>query len=366
MDKIRVGMIRCDVHASWYALLFAPANEKLLLSRWPQNHYYFYYRYNLKFGLLPGFELTKVWDKFPHHQGLTHAKSEPLGNAEIFAEVFMNRPTICETLEEVSDDVDLVFIANCMEDGRDHLELAAPGLKKGVPTFVDKPFAYTLADARAMIELAKAHDTAVMSASLLRMNPLAEQFKNRFAEIGPVGEGFVKGVGSSGLGATIHGLSLAQHVFGEGVEWVDAMGKIPLEIVRLHYPSPKLDTSESVGAMLAWNRGPSGRTERLSGVDVVVLSSFLLGPNCGYQAIAYSKSGSALSPWIDDYVFPLGGRVILDKCLEMVRTRKPPLPYKSLLELMEIVEAGRLSQKTGKPVSLNEVRESCSVPVLAQ
>ena len=54
-------------------------------------------------------------------------------------------------VEAVADAVDLVFIANESGDGRDHLKLATPGLEKGVPTFVDRPFARTVKDAKAMI-----------------------------------------------------------------------------------------------------------------------------------------------------------------------------------------------------------------------
>lgn len=271
INKIRVGMIRCDVHACWYGLLMASVDESILLKYFPQCHYYFYYRHNLKFEIVPGFELTKIWDGFHPHEGISRIEDEKMTNAEIFAKTFLSKPKICNTPEEVSDGVDLVFIADCMGQGEDHLALAAPGLRKGIPTFIDKPYTYNLADAQAMISLAKANNTPLMSASLLRLSPLTDQFRSRFAEIAPVGEGVVKGVGSSGLGAAIHGLSLAQHVFGGGVEWVDCMGRIPLEIVRLHYPS-----REGIFRQ---------------GVDVVIISSHLIGPHCGFQCVVYGGGG---------------------------------------------------------------------------
>ena len=338
MERIRVGMIRCDVHGAWYAPLLGPVDEAALLQHYPQCQYYFFYRHKQRFDAIPGFEITKVYDRWPIHTGVTPSESGDLSNAQILQKVLLGKPRICETLDELSDDVDLVFIADCQDDGSDHLELATPGLKKGAPTFVDKPFAYTLADARAMIELAQENGTAVMSSSLLRQNPMTEQFRNRFAEIGPVGEGFVKGVGNSQLGAIIHGLSLAQHVFGEGVEWVDCMGQMDQEIVRLHYR----DRDEGMP----------------KGVEVVVLSSHLTGPYCGYQCVAYGQTGSIISPWVNDYNFPLGGQVIVEKCKELVRTRQPQVPYESMLELIEIVEAARQAQRTGKRVYLEEVREA--------
>ena len=229
MDKIRIGMCHCDVHAAWYGLLFAPADEQACFECNPSCHYYYYYRHALKLDLLPGFELTKVWD-------------EDREKAEKLAKVFLNKPHVCGSLEEASDDVDLVFVADCSREGEYHLEYATPGLKKGVATFVDKPFAYTLADAREIVRLAEANNTPVMSSSLLRQNPYGEYFRNRFVEIGPVGEGFVKGYGLSGLGGTIHGLSLAQQIFGEGVEWVECTtGQMPVELVRTHYAPNRPD-----------------------------------------------------------------------------------------------------------------------------
>jgi len=63
------------------------------------------------------------------------------------------------------------------------LKLATHFLKKGIPTFVDKPFASTLRDARAMIQLAQKHDAPLFSSSILSVVPAADQFKSRINEI---------------------------------------------------------------------------------------------------------------------------------------------------------------------------------------
>ncbi len=331
-DVIKIGLIRCDVHAAWYAPLIQEVNEKTLLEYWPQCQYYHFYRNELKFPRVEGFKITKIWDHFPIHPGC-HPGTDKLSNAEMLSEVLVDKPAICETLEEVSDDVDLVFIACCQETGKDHLELATPGIKKGIPTFIDKPMAYNFSDVKDIICLAEKNNTPVMSLSLLRINPLIDQFKRRFDEIAPIGEAFVKSIGSSGLNASIHGLSLAQHLFGEGVESVDCMGKHDHEIVRLHYPYS------------------AGTTPH--GFDVLIFNGSVMGPNCGFQAIVYGdRSGPVTSPWINDYNFPLGGQVILEEIKEMVKTRQPQMPYSSLLELFKIVDAGRIARDTGKKILL--------------
>ena len=131
MALIRVGLIRCDTHGLWFGPLMAD-HDPLLFQRprlpvrggqysWMRGglHQFFYTNYHdvLKMTVpsVEGFEITRVWDE--HREA-----------AELAATVFLGKPQVCETFAEVSDDVDLVFVADCNDDGSDHLELATPGL----------------------------------------------------------------------------------------------------------------------------------------------------------------------------------------------------------------------------------------------
>ena len=58
--------------------------------------------------------------------------------------------TILDDPAELFGKVDAVLIESV--DGSVHLERAMPFLEKGMPTYVDKPFACSLADAKAMVE----------------------------------------------------------------------------------------------------------------------------------------------------------------------------------------------------------------------
>ncbi|MGQ9732132.1 MAG: Gfo/Idh/MocA family protein [Candidatus Zipacnadales bacterium] len=68
--------------------------------------------------------------------------------------------------EEMIGRVDAVCVES--QSGFVHLERVTPFLKAGIPCFVDKPFACTVEDARAMAELAKANGVALFSSSSLR------------------------------------------------------------------------------------------------------------------------------------------------------------------------------------------------------
>ena len=323
--KIRTAIIRCDLHAIYYANLIQEHDPCLLrepeLGRGGYFYFYTYYNQPKKIAIpgVSGFEVTKVWD-------------ENRQLAENMSRIYYGKPTVCDTLEEVSDDVDLVFIADCNGDGSDHLKLAAPGLKKNVPTFVDKPFAYEVKDARAIVRLAQEHGTPVMSLSILRAVPHATLFRNRFKEIGQPEFGIIKGGGNT-MAGHIHAISLAQHLFGAGVECVEAMGQTPLAYVHLDYGSKPDRPSAGVVLNCA-----SGGT-----------------PHCAMYASAYSKLGAVHSPGIGDFEFPYGVVEILKAIKKMVETGKPQTPYEEMVECIAIATAGRLSQKARRRAYLKDI-----------
>src|SRR5436190_24128533 len=73
---------------------------------------------------------------------------------------------VVDSPEGVAEQVDLVFIMSV--DGRVHREQFARTVKSGRPTFIDKPFAASIADAEQIFRLAREHNVAVMSCSSLR------------------------------------------------------------------------------------------------------------------------------------------------------------------------------------------------------
>ncbi len=324
-EKIRTGVIRCDLHAIYYANLIQEHDPYIL--REPEfgrgGYFYFYTYYNrtreIAIPGVSGFEVTKLWD-------------EDRKFTENMSKIYCGKPEICDTFEEVSDDVDLVFIADCNGDGSDHLKLAAPGLKKGIPTFVDKPFAYEVKDARAIVELAKEHDTPVMSLSILRAVPHAALFRSRFKEIGGPEFGIIKG-GGNAMAGHIHAISFAQHLFGAGVESVECMGETPLAYVHLDYG------------------GKPGRPK----AGVVLNCASGGTPHCAMYASAYSSQGAVHSPAIGDFEFPYGVVEILKMIRRMVRTREVQAPYEEMIECIAIATAARLAQEEKRRVYLEEV-----------
>jgi len=354
-QKIRVGIIRCDLHGIYYANVMQ-AHDPFVL-RDPKygmgSYYYFYSQYNdpermtlsssagtaagyvTPIPMVEGFEVTRVWDA-----------DRQL--AQNMTKIYNSRPAVCDTFEEVSDDVDLVLIANCSFEGDDHLELASPGIAKGVPTFLDKPFAFELSDARALVDLAQTHQVPIMSLSVMRELPQATLFRNRFVELNHPTFGTVK-VGAEPpdrdnlypsnpglylLAGLVHGISLAQHLFGAGVESVEAMGgdKMP-SILHLDYG------------------GKPGRPESGVVINAGVGPTF----HCSLYASAYSELGSIHTDHMSDYEFPWGFVKVVEMIKEMVQTQQPQAPYEEMIECIAIGAAARRSLTERRRVYLKEL-----------
>jgi len=358
--KIRLGMIRCDTHGYYFGIFMQKFDPLLLMKYNKIVHYYGTDWYDETRCILPkinDFEIVACYDYDPE-------------TAKRYSETFYGTPRVCKTLPEMAQYVDAVYVGDCDGGGGDHLKLARPFITRGIPTFVDKPFASNLKDAKTIVRLARKHRTPIFNSSILSQVPAADAFRSRLGEIlpeasnwtelsqaalglgCPVGKvtkvhGVVKGVGGAisqenlgrrdqlggiedRLAYIIHGISLAINIFGKGVEWVEAMGTLPLEYLHLHL---KKDWD-----VLILNPGVDVFPER-----------------CSFYVEAYSKMGAIHSGPIGDPHFLRGGYRILQKFRNMLRTGKPPTAYEDILEHIAVVDAGQIAQKTGKRVYLKDV-----------
>jgi len=346
---IRVGMLQMDTHSMFFGPLMQKHDPVLYRDPIPRGnykkrsgygwlgggmHYYLYSRdddptHFMRGGpylvnapepipLVPGFEIIKIWD-------------QDIEIAEVAARVFYGKPTVCANMEDVSDDVDVVMIGNCSSEGKNHRELATPGLRKGVPTFVDKPFSYHLEDAKAIVQLAIDNNTQVLSAAQHKFNPVYLNFRNRLPEVGGLQLGIVHGMNDQGkLAALIHPISIAQAIFGSGVNWIQVMNKPngDIDIIRLRYPE-HLDRPRD-GVMFSSSRGG-----RWGGIWV--------------SAMGHEK---LISDVMDSWHHPYSAEQIILKIKDMVLNKRFPIPTEVMIEEIAIAEAIRESQKTGKVVRI--------------
>lgn len=85
---------------------------------------------------------------------------------------------VVATPEAMVSLVDAAFIT----DPEDALNLARPFLRAGKPVFLNRPFAWTLAEARGIISLAKANNTVVVGGSCI---PWMGEFQTAASRIDP-------------------------------------------------------------------------------------------------------------------------------------------------------------------------------------
>ena len=73
-----------------------------------------------------------------------------------------------KSLEELVENVDAVWLGDASGFGVDHFKLIEPALKKGLPTFCDKPIGETAPGTKAILDFARKHKAPIMSSSLFR------------------------------------------------------------------------------------------------------------------------------------------------------------------------------------------------------
>ena len=328
-EPIKVGIIRCDTHGMYYAALMAD-HDPLKLQfpvdidddppySWQNGavHYYFYGfcadPRQMTVEKVGGFQIVNIWD--------VHRDA-----AESFAAVFNDRPQVCDSFDEVSNGVDLVLVADCNEDGSDHLELAIPGLEKGVATFIDKPLANDPDDVKKIVALARKHHAPLFSASILRHLPGAFQFRARLADVGTIDCATIRGL-SGHIAGQIHSVSLAQAIFGGGIQEVRAMGPGNLSVMHLSWGDRK-DRPKS-GVVI---QNGDGRTQY----------------HCAMHVVAYGSQGAILAENnLNDWTYPYGAANIVKLIKKMVRSGEVDESFGDMIEAVAVVDAGRISMAEG-------------------
>ena len=329
---IRLAMIKCDTHAYWYAPFMVRCDGMKLQENRNYVHCFLTNMYQPSKFIIPrvkGIKLAKVWDR-------------DVKVAERFAEAFPDKPEVCSSLNQACKDVDAAFIACCSEDGWDHLALARPFIKRGIPTFVDKPFAVTMKDARAMVSLARKHKTPIMSGSLLSYSNEVEWLKKRVEqELGPPKLAVIKGCNGwrseTGLEGISHGVALALATFGYGVESVQCMGELPLEFLLLQYPD--------------------GRKAMVMNAACHTSGGFFYSRVWGQNSTPNTPVRNDVeSDGIGDPQYIKAGSKVIKLFKKMIDTKKPPISYEHMLEWVEVIEKGRRSQEIGKAVKLSKLK----------
>ncbi len=232
---------------------------------------------------------------------------------------------LVENPADLFGKIDAVMIES--QQGARHLEKARPFLEAGLPTFVDKPFAQTVADAEAMVALAQKHNTPLMSSSSMRFEPKMKTAIDLQSERGKLLSADVWGacalhVGNPGLlHYGIHGVEMLYTLLGSDCKEVRSI---------------RIEDSEVQVAL--WG---NGHLSTLRGIRA---------GQYGFGFVAHYEKGNV--PFDIDGAD--GYRELLKVFVKMCETRTPPIDYSETVNIIRFVEAADASAaKDGVTVSIN-------------
>ena len=230
-----------------------------------------------------------------------------------------------DTPEAVAEACDILFIASV--DGRVHREQFERTVAYGKPTYIDKPFATTVADAKAMVTLAEKHNVPLMSCSSLRY---ADNFQ---AALTDDTAGAIRGIDTAGpmkLEDTQPGY------FWYGIHCFEMIvAALGTGCVRVQ--STVLGDHDLVQA--EWSDGRVATYHGLRNAH----SKFMVALHCEKRAILANVSESGRTPYAS----------LLDAIFRNLSQGCSDITSAEMLEVIGIIEAANHSRESGKRVELS-------------
>lgn len=256
---------------------------------------------------IEGVQVVRVWDPLK-------ASAERLAAACAI-------PTVCDRAEECAEGVDAVLI---VDDGSgEQWRYAVHPLRKGVPTYCDKPLAMTAKDAKGIAAIARESGTRFMSASSLRFVPDIVKLAQEAPELGDIHLATTI-CGNELVYYGIHALEMAYAVLGRGAVSCLNVGQPGRNIVRVRYAN---------------------------GRDLLLMVGEREWMRAGYQINLYgSKGWKTLTPALADLYWYL-----LDRFFDLVRTGRESVSIDEEVEVIAVLEAGKRSLVEKREVTIAEM-----------
>lgn len=235
---------------------------------------------------------------------------------------------IVDTPEVVAESSDAILLESV--DGRVHLEQFRRIAPYGKPTFIDKPFATTYADALAIAELAKQYRVPLMSSSSLRYAAGLTETLDR----ADAGDGAI--IGADCFGPTAHDKAMPG-LFNYGIHTVEMLYAI-MGPGCMHVTSQTNADYDLVTGV--WQDGRIGtvRGNRKG--------------NYRFGAVIHREKSVAFAD-VSAHPKPLYAS-LLEQVIGLFRTGEPPLALGETVEIIRFIEAANESGATGKTVVLRE------------
>lgn len=257
----------------------------------------------------PGAEVRYVW-----------------GETEEFARNAMqkgNIPNMVKDPREMLGKINALIVDH--RHAKYHLEAARPFVEAGVPTFIDKPFCYRVAEGKEFLAMARAKGTPVTSFSSIAQTAATFDLKKQIQEMGEFNN--VVSYGPADLDSPYGG------IFFYGVHLVQ-----PLMFIFG-------DDIEKVKVSRNGNKG-SANLQFKSGLFATLIFK---GLSTGWDTFIETKSGvKQLKSRVEE---PDPGKNYVDM-VEMFRTGKEPRSHESIQKCVAVLEALEQSAESEKWVEV--------------
>ena len=271
---------------------------------------------------------------------ITHVFARPADGLQNYVEAFPG-VKVAGSAEELAESVDAVWLGDASGKGEDHFELVAPALRRGLPTFCDKPIGKTVGGTRKILDLAREQRAPLMSSSLFRHAFGMEQAL-RMRNSGDFGRiEFVLASMAGGYSAE------NWFVYGHHPVWaaltLRGAGAKAVSMVAQEATAHATITYDDRGPAEVWYGRPD-----------------LVG-QYNQTSVYYAKKQFDFTPAIEGD-FWHGHHYEMFRMAhafrEMVRTGKEPVPHREILEVTAILYAAAKSfQEKGRQVELSEVMQ---------
>jgi hypothetical protein len=247
---------------------------------------------------------------------------------------------------ELSNECDCLYIEHA--DYRRALELAQPGLEQGKPTFINRPFTASIADAEEIIRMAKKYDAPVMSASELEFGPEVYEMQAFAGEKGPVRAFEAYGAEAHFTWHFPHVINYAHSALGGGIESAWFTGNFEIDLRRHRVDKVPIGASLIVLTYHPRNSQP----------PVIGMCHIGTWPTeNSYHIHVYAAK--------EDRNFVLRGdwnMNMFEKLNDFYSFRKIPRPYEAILEMHRALIAANVSRLTGNTVKLSSLGGEDALP----
>lgn len=226
--------------------------------------------------------------------------------------------TLYDDPADLFGKIDAVLVVSV--DGSVHLSRALPFLEKGMPTYIDKPFTCSLADARRLVQTAEVKHVPLMSSSSLRYAPEVVAAKGGKGATGEI------------VGVTTYGPA-PTHPRNPGLFHY---GIHPTEMLyTLMGPGCKhLSCLSTPGAEVTTGVWTDGRVASVRGIRTGAAE---------YGFTVFGSKKVATQRVSTQFIY----RELLKQIVSLFETRQLPIDLRETLEIVAFIEAAKASADAG-------------------